>query len=184
MRSDSHLRLVELTCTALFAALMALCSWISLPFPVPFTLQTFALFASLLTLGGRLGVYSTAVYLLLGTVGLPVFSGFRSGPGTLFDITGGYLWGMLAAALLYWAITSLSGNTRRVRMVACVLGLLLCYALGTAWLMLFYAKTSPLRLSAALAAYVLPYVFPDLLKLSAAAFLSQRMNPLKKRIFI
>lgn len=180
----THLRVrpLDLTCTALFAGLMILCSWIALPFPVPFTLQTFALFAALLTLGGRLGVYSTAVYLLLGAVGFPVFSGFRSGPGVLFDVTGGYLWGMLAAALLFWALTTLLGDTPTVRAVACLLGLLLCYGLGTAWLMVLYTESASLRLSAALGAYVLPYVLPDLLKLYAAALLSRRLRPLRGRI--
>jgi len=115
-------------------------------------------------------------------VGFPVFSGFRSGPGALFDVTGGYLWGMAAAALLYWVVTAHLGDTRSIRITSCLLGLLLCYTLGTIWVMLLYAGSSPLRLSAALTAYVLPYVIPDLLKLYAAALLSRRLRPLHGRI--
>lgn len=182
MRSVFRLSPFELTCSALFTVLMILCSWIALPFPVPFTLQTFALFTALLTLGGRLGFYSTAVYLLLGAVGFPVFSGFRSGLGALFGVTGGYLWGMLAAALLFWALTSLLGDTPFVRGSACLLGLLVCYALGTVWLTFLYAEGSSLRLSAALGAYVLPYVIPDLVKLYAAAIFSRHLRSLRTRI--
>ena len=69
---------VDMTHIALFAVLLAVCGWISVPVPpIPFTLQTFGVFAAMLFLGGRRSLYAVAVYLLLGAVGLPVFSGFR-----------------------------------------------------------------------------------------------------------
>ena len=65
----------ELAYTGILAALIAVCSWISIPTAVPFTLQTFAVFLTLGLLGGRLGTLAVTVYLLLGAVGLPVFAG-------------------------------------------------------------------------------------------------------------
>ena len=94
---------------ALFAVLLTVCAWISVPLPVPFTLQTFAIFAALGILGGRRGTWAVAVYLLLGAVGLPVFSGFRGGLGALLGTTGGYILGFLALALVYWLVTALLG---------------------------------------------------------------------------
>ena len=80
---------------ALFAALMAVCAWISIPVPpVRFTLQTLAILTALGLLGGRWGCVSIGIYLLLGLVGLPVFSGFRGGIGALLDATGGIVQGM------------------------------------------------------------------------------------------
>ena len=105
------MRTQELARAALFAALIAICSWISIPTAVPFTLQTFAVFLALGVLGGKLGTLSVAVYLLLGAVGLPVFAGFQGGLGALLGATGGYLAGFLltllagaAASLLGWWI--------------------------------------------------------------------------------
>ena len=78
----------ELAYTGILAALIAVCSWISIPTAVPFTLQTFAVFLTLGLLGGRLGTLAVTVYLLLGAVGLPVFAGFHGGLGAFLGATG------------------------------------------------------------------------------------------------
>ena len=83
---------MDLAYTALFTVLLAVCAWITVPLTVPFTLQTFGVFAALGVLGGRRGTYAVAAYLLLGLAGLPVFSGFRGGPGVLLGTTGGTSW--------------------------------------------------------------------------------------------
>lgn len=91
--------------SSLFAALTAVCAWISLPIPpVAFTLQTFAVGLTLGILGGKWGTVSILLYLLLGAVGLPVFSGFQSGAVALPGPTGGFLWGFLAGGLVYWLL--------------------------------------------------------------------------------
>ena len=69
---------IDITLIALFAALMAICSWISIPLTVPFTLQTFAVFVTLEIIGGKRGTLSILVFLLLGAIGVPVFAGFNS----------------------------------------------------------------------------------------------------------
>ena len=66
---------MDIAMTGLCAALIAICSWISVPAAVPFTMQTFAVFVAVGVLGGRRGTYSVILYLLLGAIGLPVFSG-------------------------------------------------------------------------------------------------------------
>ena len=85
--SHSRLRTLDLAYIALFAVLIAISAWISIPFPVPFTLQTFAIILALMTLGGKRGFYAVLVYLLMGAAGLPVFSGFQGGFGMFM---GGY----------------------------------------------------------------------------------------------
>ena len=169
----------DMTRIALFAVLLAICAWISLPLPpIPVTLQTFALFSALLFLGGRRGTCAVAVYLLMGAVGLPVFSGFRSGLGVLLEATGGYLLGFLATALIYWAITA--RTNQRAAIPACLLGLLGCYTFGTVWYLLLYSGASAAGLPAILASCVLPFLLPDLVKLALACLLAKRLKPILK----
>lgn len=174
---STRLRTRDLTYIALFAVLMAVCAWITIPMTVPFTLQIFAVFAALATLGGRRGTYAVAVYLLLGAVGLPVGAGFQGGLGWLLDTTGGYIVGFLCIALIYWLITARLGESLPVSIAASVLGLLVCYLFGTAWFMAVYARsTGPVGIMTALSWCVFPYVIPDLLKLVLAVTLSQRVK--------
>ena len=162
---------------ALFAVLMAVCAWISIPMTVPFTLQTFSIFAALGILGGRRGTYAVAVYLLLGAAGLPVFSNFQGGLGVLLGTTGGYILGFLCAALLYWLLTARLGSSLPVSVLAMVLGLMVCYAFGTAWFLVVYARTAGgVGLLTALGWCVFPFILPDLAKLTLAVLLSQRVG--------
>ena len=175
--ASTRLRTRDLTHIALFAVLMAVCAWITIPMTVPFTLQIFAVFAALATLGGRRGTYAVAVYLLLGAVGLPVGAGFQGGLGWLLGTTGGYIVGFLCIALIYWLMTAKLGESLPVSIAACVLGLAVCYVFGTIWFMVVYARTTgPVGVMTALGWCVFPYVIPDLLKLMLAVTLSQRIK--------
>ena len=180
----SRFRTLDLAYIALFAVLMAVCAWITVPLPKPlvqFTMQTFAMFTALLVLGGRRGLYVMVVYLLLGAVGMPVFSGFRGGMGVLLDTTGGYIIGFAASALLYWLVTAKWGDSLPVAVIACVLGLVVCYAFGTAWFLVVYARNSgPIGLATALGWCVFPYIIPDLAKLALAVILSRRIKQFLK----
>ena len=180
-KTTSRFRTVDLAYIALFAVLMAVCAWITIPMTVPFTLQIFAVFAALVTLGGRRGTYAVVVYLLLGAVGLPVGAGFQGGLGWLLGTTGGYIVGFRCIALLYWLLTAKLGESLPVVIAACVLGLALCYAFGTAWFMAVYARTSgPVGVMTALGWCVFPYIIPDLVKLVLAVLLSRRVKQFLK----
>ena len=175
--APSRLRTLDMAYIALFAVLMAVCAWITIPMTVPFTLQIFAVFAALATLGGRRGTYAVAVYLLLGAVGLPVGAGFQGGLGWLLGTTGGYIVGFLCIALIYWLMTAKLGESLPVSIAACVLGLAVCYVFGTIWFIAVYARTTgPVGVMTALGWCVFPYVIPDLLKLVLAVTLSQRIK--------
>ena len=179
-QSAARLRPRDLTLVALFTVLMAVCAWISVPVPAPFvqfTMQTFAIFAALLTLGGRRGTYAVTAYLLLGAVGAPVFSNFRGGLGVLLGTTGGYILGFFFTALLYWLITANLGESLPVKIAAGVTGMVICYVFGTAWYLILYAMTgSPMGLMTALGYCVFPFIIPDMIKLAIAVLLSQRMR--------
>ena len=176
-RKTKGFQAIDLAYVAVCAALMAVCSWISIPATVPFTLQTFAVFCSLGLLGGRRGIAAILVYLLLGALGVPVFAGFSGGIGILFGTTGGYLLGFILMGLVYWLGERLSMDSRNIRIISMILGLLLCYAFGTAWFMFVYARqTGAIALGTALAWCVVPFLLPDLVKMALALLLSGRLR--------
>ena len=169
-RARTRLYTQDLVYISLFAVLIAICAWISIPSTVPFTMQTFAVLCAMGLLGGKRSVLAVVLYLLLGAVGLPVFSGFRGGLGMLAGITGGYLIGFLFAALVYWLITAKRSGYFPTMILGMIAGLLVDYAFGTAWFMLFYARAyGAIGLSTALSMCVVPFIIPDLIKLGVAA---------------
>ena len=87
--ATSKSKTYDLVYIGVFAVLMAVCSWISIPTAVPFTLQTFGVFMAVGVLGGKKGTASVGLYLLLGVLGVPVFAGMTGGIGVLLGTTGG-----------------------------------------------------------------------------------------------
>ncbi len=173
----NRLSTADLVRVAVCTVLIAVCSWVSIPAMVPFTLQTFAVFCVLELLGGKRGTLSILVYLLLAAIGIPVLHGFTGGIGAVFGTTGGYLLGFILIGLVYGLSEKLFGNRPAVRIAAMVLGLLLCYAFGTAWFMIVYARNSgPVGLETALGWCVIPFILPDLVKLSLAVLLASRLR--------
>ena len=123
------------------------------------------MFCALELLGGKRGTLSVVVYLLMAAAGLPVLAGFVGGLGVVLGTTGGYLLGFLFIGLLYWLFESVFGTALPFRVAALLLGLAFCYAFGTAWFMLVYARTSgPIGLGTALGWCVFPFIIPDLVK--------------------
>lgn len=165
----------RLSLCGLFAALMAVCAWISIPiFDTVITLQSFALVLALLLLGGKWATAAVTVYLMLGAVGVPVFSGFQGGFGALLGPTGGYLWGFLVGALVCWGFSAVCGE--KFQLIGVILAMLACYGCGILWYYFAYAQGS---MGLILARYVLPCLVPDAAKLWLAFSLSRS---LKKRI--
>ncbi len=104
---SSKLNTADLSLIAMFTAIICICAWISIPAAVPFSMQTFGIFLTLGTLGGKRGTLAVAAYLFLGMLGLPVFSGFAGGLGYIMGNTGGYILGFLASALVMWGIETI-----------------------------------------------------------------------------
>lgn len=160
-----------------FAAVITICSWISIPASVPFTLQTMGVFAAVGILGGKRGTLAVLTYILLGAVGLPVFAGFSGGMGVILGTTGGYIAGFLFSALLMWGIETAFGRSKAVLTVSMAAGLLVCYTFGTIWFIAVYTRNSgSVALSAVLAWCVIPFIIPDLIKIAAALLLTGRLR--------
>ena len=170
------MKTLDMVYIALFACLMAICAWISIPGQIPFTLQTMGVFLAVGLLGGKRGTVAVLVYILMGAVGLPVFSGFAGGLGKLLGMTGGYIVGFLVSALLMWAMEALFGSKKWVLPVSMVVGLIACYAFGTAWFLVVYTKnTGAIGLWTALGKCVFPYILPDCLKIALALAIRKRL---------
>ena len=172
----------QIALIAMGVALITVCSWISIPATVPFTLQTFAVCLVTAVFGLRMGIWAVLCYILLGAVGAPVFSGFKGGFGALLGTTGGYIIGFLFTALIVGAAVKKWGRNIPVLILSMALGILLCYTFGTAWFMLVYAKNSgPIGISTALGWCVIPYLIPDGAKIVLAALLTGRLYPIMKK---
>ena len=167
----------DLAYIGLFVALMAICSWISIPTTVPFTLQTFAVFVAVGLLGGKRGTIAVIVYLILGAVGLPVFAGFQGGFGAILGTTGGYLIGFVFTALVMWGMTKAFGDGTFVLALSMILGLAVCYVFGTIWFMQVYTDASgAVALATVLGWCVVPFIIPDLIKIAVAVLVSKRLK--------
>ena len=171
-----RMRTVDMAYIALFAVVMAVCAWISIPAAVPFTLQTFGVFLAVGVLGGKRGTLAVVLYLLLGAVGVPVFAGFNGGLGYMLGSTGGYIVGFVLSALVMWGLEAALGKKIWVLALSMVLGLFVCYVFGTGWFMVVYGRnTGPIGLATALGWCVIPYIVPDLVKIALALLLHRRL---------
>ncbi len=158
MRKNHHL---SLTLIPMMSAVTAICSVIAIPAPfgVPFTLQTFAVILTGLILGTKKGIVSVLVYLVLGAVGLPVFSGFTGGIGSFAGVTGGFLFGFIPLA----ALSGLPCG-KRIRYISSAAGLAACHLMGCVWM----SFIMDISLKNAFLTGSVPYIIKDILSAAGA----------------
>lgn len=160
-------KIYTLSCCALMTAVMCIVAPFSIPIgPIPISLTNFAIYLSLYLLGWKLATTSYLIYLLIGMIGIPVFSGFTGGIGKLLGPTGGYIIGFFPMILLSGILLAKYQN-RWIQFAALVLGTIICYIFGTAW----FCMESQSTLSAALGLCVFPFIPGDLLKIILAMIL-------------
>ena len=164
------MRTRDMTYIALMAVVISVCSWLSIPMTISFTMQTFAVFLAVLLFGSARGMLSILLYIALGAVGLPVFSSFGGGVGVLIGPTGGYIIGFLAAGL--------AGISQKKRFAVplAVLAMAICYFAGTLW----YVHCTGVGFAAAFSGCVLPFILPDTVKITLAFLLAGRLKKLVK----
>ena len=168
----------DMAYVGIFAAIIAVCSWISIPLTIPVTLQTMAVCITAGLLGTKRGTLTVFVYILIGLVGVPVFSNFSAGVGQLMGPTGGYLIGFIFTALIVGAATELLGDKIWVYVVSMIVGIAVLYAFGTAWFVIVYNRgnADAVTVSGALSMCVVPFIIPDLIKVSLAAFFCRALK--------
>lgn len=168
MNENIKKRTVNLVLAALFTAVTAVLSQTAIPTPfdVPLTLQTFAVALCGYTLGIKWGMASITAYILLGTVGVPVFSGFKGGANVLFGATGGFIFGFLLLVLLC-GLSHIIKN-KYLKFLPGLAGLALCHLWGTAQ----YAVIYKMQIIPAFLLVSAPYLVKDVLSVIAAYLLS------------
>ncbi len=178
----SHTKLKSMVFVALMAAFLCIFSPISIPLPlVPITLQTFAVFAASALLGWKKGTLAVLVYLLLGLIGLPVFSGWTGGFSSFATPSGGYIIGFLFTALVTGFLIDRFPNRLWIYPVAMTAGLAVCYLFGTLWFLIYMNvwMSTPYTLWQALLVCIIPFLVGDALKIGAATALCY---PLRRRL--
>ena len=168
----------EMAITALMTAVICILGpWaLNIPIsPVPISLCSMGIYFVLSVLGIKLGTISVLLYVLLGAVGLPVFSNFSGGFGKLMGPTGGYIIGYLFLALICGFFIRKFQDRLLLHVLGFVLGTIVLYAFGTLWLKIQTGMTFP----AALMAGVIPYIPGDIVKLILAMALGY---PLKAQL--
>ena len=158
---------------ALFTSIMIVCAFITIPFAIPFTLQTFALFTIIGILGTKKAFISVLLYLLLGAVGLPVFSGFCGGLQILTGLTGGYIIGYLPCAAVISFLCEKHGNNKAVFPLSMLLGTVICYLCGASW----YIAQTECSVATALLTCIVPFILGDIIKIAAASIISITLRP-------
>ncbi len=164
---------------AICVALMAVCAWLTVPMPAPFvqfTMQTFAVFFTILLLGEKRATIAIAAYVLLGLAGVPVFSKFTA-TSALLGSTGGYIVGFLFIPLFSFLAGLLPINKKVAQIIGLSAGLVVCYAFGTAWFVVLYTvNNGGISFWQALTLCVIPYILPDALKMALAFFLAPKIK--------
>lgn len=166
MNSKRKNGLVRLALVSLFAAILCISGMLTIPLPIaPITLQTFAVFLCLFILGGRDGSIAVSLYVAIGALGVPVFSGFSGGVHCLLSPNGGFIFGFIIAALSYWLVSALLKRLPHERIVAGAISLLVIYLCGVIWYLAVYGEW---KLGEALLYLVVPFLIPDGIKIGGA----------------
>ena len=162
---------------ALFTSVICITSFIAIPlFGVPITLQSFGIAMALFMLGGARATATVLVYIAIGAVGLPVFSGFGGGLGVLLGPTGGFIVGFLVLTVVYHLFTTVFGSAEWSKILGYTVGHVLMYTLGALWFFLFFGDGA--GFFKILLITVIPFIIPDAVKMILAYTLSNRLNKL------
>ena len=167
----------NLTKTALSIGIITICAWITIPFAIPITLQTFGIFLMLRVIGGRNTLAAVICYILLGAVGMPVFSGFAGGIGYLAGPTGGFIIGFAATVILYM-IFEKKATGALPSIIIMIVSQLLCYIVGTCGYLFLYAIAADIDtdIVGALMLCVIPFIIPDIIKIVCAYYLGEKLK--------
>ena len=172
------MKTIDIVYIGLSAAVIAVCSWISVQIgAIPVTLQTMAVCLVAGLFGAKKGTMSVGVYILLGAIGIPVFSHFKGGIGVLLGATGGYIIGFLFTALIVGWISDKTDAKLIPLLFASTGGVLVCYAFGSLWFaLIFLHNGAPKSFAEIMSMCVLPFLPFDAIKIVVAGILTNRLK--------
>lgn len=172
MKTKTH----DLTITAIFAAIICILSVITVPIgTIPISLSLFAIILTAISLGAKRGVLSVIVYILIGSLGIPVFSGFKGGLHILFGPTGGFIFSYIFVALIV-SFASQKTNKKLTLFLFSLLSLAICYLIGS----FQYALISKVSFYNSLTVCVFPFIIFDILKALLAVNIGLKLKKIIK----
>ena len=173
METEKRFSITQIAVIGVMTAVICILAPFSLPIgPVPISFTNLAIYIALYVLGMKRGTISYLIYLLIGLVGVPVFSGFTGGPQKLFGPTGGYLIGFIPMAVIAGIVIDKCMKKWYFCLLAMIAGTWVCYLFGTAWL----AFQANMTFKAALAAGVIPFIIEDLIKMVLALLIGPQIH--------
>lgn len=178
---NQKIRTKQMVVIALMTAVTCVLGPLSIPLPfspVPISLTNFAIFLAIFVLGMKSGTISFIIYLLLGAIGVPVFSSFRGGLQVLAGPTGGYLIGFIFLALIMGFALDHFDRKLVPTIIGMIIGMAVCYAFGTVWL----AKLLSLSFKEGLMMGVIPYLAGDAAKIIIAAIVGPKLYGATQKI--
>ena len=157
---------------SLFTAVTCVLSIITIPMPtgVPVTLQTFAIALSGYALGWKKGTISTIIYILLGTIGIPVFAGMTGGPSWLVGFSGGFIWGFIFLSM--FCGIGIKQTNIPLSIILGLVGLAICHLLGV----IQFSIVSSNPIPAAFIAVSVPYIVKDVISVIVAYLIASRIH--------
>lgn len=179
--NNQKIKTKQMVLIALMTAVTCVLGPLSIPLPfspVPISLTNFAIFLAIFVLGMKNGTISFIIYLLLGAVGVPVFSSFRGGLQVLAGPTGGYLIGFIFLALIMGFALDHFDRKLVPTIIGMIIGMVVCYAFGTVWL----AKLLSLSFKEGLMMGVIPYLAGDVAKIIIAAIVGPKLYGATQKI--
>lgn len=173
MEKKKKFSIYHMVMTALFAAVICIVSPLAVPVgPVPISLGNLAIFITVYVLGWKKGTLAYLVYLCIGLIGLPVFSGFEGGIGKLAGPTGGYLVGFIFTAIISGLVIEKWVGKKVAAGLGMGLGMLIAYGFGTAW----FCISTGNGIVQALWLCVIPFVLGDVVKIVVAVSVGNRFR--------
>jgi len=172
-KKSTFLSVKNISIIAVMTAVTCILGPLSLPIGVvPISLTNFAIYISLYALGMKRGTISYLVYVLIGFVGVPVFSNFSGGAGKLLGPTGGYIFGFIFMAIISGFFIDKWCRNIPLCMLGMILGIMVTYLFGTVWL----SYEANMTMKSALAAGVWPFIPGDLIKMLIAAIIGPKLR--------
>ena len=179
METEKKFSITQIAVIGVMTAVICILAPFSLPIgPVPISFTNLAIYIALYVLGMKRGTISYLIYLLIGLVGVPVFSGFTGGPQKLFGPTGGYLIGFIFLALIMGFALDHFDRKLVPTIIGMIIGMAVCYAFGTVWL----AKLLSLSFKEGLMMGVIPYLPGDAAKIIIAAIVGPKLYGATQKI--
>lgn len=166
-------KIKDIAIISVAAAMICVVSPVSIPIgDIPISLATFIIYLIAAIIGPKKGTISVLVYILVGIIGVPVFSNYRAGISVIVGVTGGYIVGYIPLALLTGIFTYKFKNKIWMYPIGMILGTIVCYFIGTVW----YMFNTHNNLMGSLLVCVVPFLLFDLIKIVLSSVLAYLMN--------